>query len=269
VPGPAPADAVRACRILQQRGCASTVGFWNIEADRPDRVAAVNRAAITMLSGTELDWVLSVKAPALGFDTDLLGAVMEDTSRANTQLRFDSLGLETADRNLAAAAELASRYPGVGITVPARWARSDRDATIAADARMSVRVVKGQWPDPRIPGDDLGARFLAMIDRLAGSAAHVAVATHDPVLAQQALGRLRAAGTPCELELLFGLPADQPAQMARAMSVPVRVYVPFGTGYLPYRLGEAVRNPSIVWWLVQDALLPRRKHWRRLPSCPP
>ena len=117
-----------------------------------------------------------------------------------------------------------------------------------------MRVVKGQWADPDPPEVDLREGFLRVIDRLAGRASQVRVATHDPPLAHTALSLLRVAGTPCELELLFGLPARQVIQEADVAGVPVRCYVPYGQAWLPYSISQARRNPRILWWMFRDAL---------------
>ena len=69
-------------------------------------------------------------------------------------------------------------------------------------------------------------------------------------LAREALRRLRAAGTPCELELLFGLPAMPAARAADELSVPVRIYVPYGHATLPYRIADARRDARVLGWLV-------------------
>ena len=45
------------------------------------------------------------------------------------------------------------------------------------------------------------------------------------------------------------LPSRRQIELARQLSVPVRVYVPFGVAYLPYCLGQMKRNPRIAWWL--------------------
>jgi proline dehydrogenase len=95
---------------------------------------------------------------------------------------------------------------------------------------------------------------LTLADRLAGRAGHVIVATHDGDLAREALARLRAAGTPCELELLLGLPPQASIRAAREAGVGVRAYVPYGCARLPYRLSEAGRNPAVLWWLACDLL---------------
>ncbi len=172
------------------------------------------------------------------------------------RLHFDSLAPETAERTQQMIDELLADVPGldVGCTLPGRWRRSVEDAHWAARSDLFVRVVKGQWADPDDPDRDPQAGYLEVINQLAGRARRVAVATHDVALAAEALRRLRAARTPCELELLHGLPMRPSIQQARELGVGVRVYVPYGETYLPYALSQVRRRPRVLWWLVKDAL---------------
>jgi proline dehydrogenase len=218
------------------------------------------------LSRNGLDTHLSIKAPALGFSPELVAELLERTGSVGVSVHFDSLGPEAADRTLALIAEAPSCQPLPGITLPARWRRSLGDASSAVELGLGVRVVKGRWPDPEAPDTDPRADFMAIVEQLAGRARRVAVATHDEPLARQALRRLRAAGTPCELELLFGLPAAAPARVADELCAPVRIYVPYGHATLPYRIPDARRNIRILEWFSQDVLRARRKGWSELPD---
>ncbi|MBO0720816.1 MAG: proline dehydrogenase, partial [Blastocatellia bacterium] len=167
-----------------------------------------------------------------------------------------SLGPEAADRTFELILESARNFPlpGVGCTLPGRWRRSLGDAALAIDAQVRVRVVKGQWADPDHQEIDLREGYLAVIDRLAGKARQVAVATHDPPLAREALGRLLAAGTQCEMELLFGLPLKASLQLARELNVRVRLYIPYGHSWLPYAFSQIQKNPRIIWWVIRDSI---------------
>jgi proline dehydrogenase len=98
---------------------------------------------------------------------------------------------------------------------------------------------------------------LAVVDRLAGRARHVTVATHDAPLARTALRRLIDAGTSCELELLFGLPMRAAMRAARDLGVRSRVYVPYGHSWVPYALSWVRQNPRVLWWVLTDATLGR------------
>ena len=170
---------------------------------------------------------------------------------------FDSLGMDSAEPTRALVEELLPRYSNLSFTLPGRWARSLQDAEWAVSRGLGVRVVKGQWEDPSMPKRDPHKGFLEVIERLAGGARSVAVATHNPTLAVPALERLMKAGTPCELELLFGLPSKAVRRIAIAMGVSTRVYVPYGYGWLPYSLSQARKNPRILWWMLKDAMLRR------------
>ena len=85
-----------------------------------------------------------------------------------------------------------------------------------------------------------------MIDRLAGRARHVAVATHDFALGREAIKRLKAAGTSCEVEVLLGMPAGPLLAWAKQNGVKVRVYVPYGCGFIANAAGVLRRNPRLM-----------------------
>jgi proline dehydrogenase len=142
----------------------------------------------------------------------------------------------------------------LGCTIPGRWLRSVDDARVACQWRLRVRVVKGQWADPRDPNVDMRSGFLKVIDGLCGRASSVAVATHDLPLAREAIGRLREAGTPSELELLYGVPCRGAVRLGRDLEVPVRFYVPQGQPRLPYLVNHARRNPRVLGWLARDVV---------------
>lgn len=257
--GPGLADALAAGDRIAARGYGVAIGFWNADGDAPERVAAEDVAALEALGPRSASWYLSVKAPALGYSSELVGRILGTAAPLGAIVHFDSHGPETAERTLALALEARAAHAAVGITVPGRWRRSASDAGRAAEAGLRVRVVKGEWADPDEPGLDMREGFLAVIERVAGRAAHVSVATHDADLAREAVGRLAASGTSVDLELLLGLPFEPALEVARGAGLPVRVYVPYGHASLRYGLGYLRRNPRRLWWLVRDLLLRRRR----------
>jgi len=254
VAGPDLADALQTCRRLAQQGFAGTVCYWNGRDDSPRYIADEYLGVLAGLARERLNCSLSVKAPPLGFARHLFAEILEGAHQGGLVVHFDSLAPEACDDTFALIAEISARHPRLGCTLPGRWRRSVRDADLAVNLGVGVRVVKGQWADPGASDLDMRAGFLAVIDRLAGRASHVGVATHDPALAREALRRLRSANTPCELEQLLGLPAGPSLREAAAAGVPVRFYVPYGLAYLPYALSKALHNPHMVWWVVRDLL---------------
>lgn len=250
-------DALSTCHRISRRGLASTLAYWNGVGDQPRMVADAYLAALGLLARESLNCYLSIKATALGLSHALVGEIMERGRQTGIRIHFDSMWPEAVDQTFALIAESRPHASEVGCTLPGRWCRSLRDADLAVELGLNVRVVKGQWSDPEYPDIDFREGFLAVINRLAGRARHVAVATHDPLLAQEALRRLHAADTPCELELLLGLPLEAPARMARAAGVPVRLYVPYGEAWLPYCISQLRENPQILWWIIRDTVFGR------------
>jgi proline dehydrogenase len=250
------------CRGLAGSRLASTVGFWNADGATPRQVADAQLAALARLAREPWDCHLSVKVPPLGYSRALLGEIVDWAWRDRARLHFDSLAPDTVEPTFSLIAEY-HQLPSVGCTLPGRWSRSLRDAERALRLGLRVRVVKGQWANPDGPERDARAGFLAVVNRLAGRARHVAVATHDAPLAREALHRLRSAGTSCELELLFGLPVRRSTEVARAMGVGIRCYVPYGQSSLPYRVADARGNPWIAWWMARDLMLggAAARHW--------
>ena len=254
-------DALSVAQRLAAERLPGTLGFWNLENAGARQVADEYLAAIERLAGAGLDSYLSIKPPALRFDSELASELAAAARARGIRLHCDSHGPEVADPSCAMM-ETMQKHLSVGdlsTTLPGRWSRSLSDADWAIERGFKVRVVKGQWPDPADPQRDMRVGFLEVIDRLVGRARHVAVASHDVPLAAEAVARLRAAGTSCEIELLFGLPITQSLCWARQNGVGVRIYVPYGKGYVPHAINQLRRNPRLAWWILKDlvAIKPR------------
>lgn len=252
VPGPHLRDAMKWVRRMETNDVACTLGYFNSDDDVSSVIVRECCAAVEALSEVRPKGYVSIKVPALGYARDDLLEIADCARRHDQLMHFDSHGPETATPTLEALEALRGQYPKLGLTVPGRWKRSPDDADWATSRGIRVRVVKGQWACQERPDTDPGDGFLSVIDRLAGRASIVAVATHDAPLAREALSRLLHAGTDCELELLCGLPRRASMAVAREFGVPVRLYIPFGTAWLPYALGQVARNPKMFSWVMRD-----------------
>jgi proline dehydrogenase len=253
IAGPELQDALGAFDRFAGVGQAGTIGYFNPAMQAPAAIARINQQLFVALADGRQRGYVSLKVPAMGFDIGLLDALARQSALSGVGMHFDSHAIETTDPTFACIAAALRHTGQVGCTLPGRWPRSLQDAEQAIALKLRVRVVKGQWADPATPDLDPAAGFMRVVDQLAGKAQSVAVATHHPDLARAALRRLLDAGTPCELEQLFGLPMRTVSGLARQMGVPVRVYIPFGTAWLPYALTQLIKKPGMLWWLLKDA----------------
>ncbi len=252
VAGPELSDAVACAQAIGAHGMPSTIAYWNDVGEDPARVHEQYAAAVAGAAGAELRTYLSVKAPALSMSPERAHSLADLCRRHDIGLHFDSMRCHEQEPTFALIERLLGNGTKAGCTLPARFARSCGDAELAIERGLRVRVVKGQWDDPE-RSIDVGPAFLGLIRQLAGRAAHVAVATHDPRLAEEALTELLAEGTPTELELLWGLPMHAAREIASRLNVTVRVYIPYGRAWLPYSLSALGKNPRMLWWMLIDA----------------
>lgn len=237
--------AARACAALAQTiGLRISLGYFALPDEEPEAVAEAFIDAARALRGMGgFECALAVKVPPLGFDRALIGRIAEE----GVPLILDALTPQQAPETLALAEAL-----GCGIALSARWRRSLDDAANLRDKACRIRVIKGEWADPECDPEDIAAAYLELIRALAGRTAPVEVATHDPQLAGEALAILAAAGTPAELGQLRGLPQRRSRAVAAQMSVPVRYYYPYGPGWWPYALEQALRKPYLPLWTLRD-----------------
>jgi proline dehydrogenase len=258
IAGPDVQDAIEICRQAAGYGWSSTICPWDGAEDTPDGVARSYETALESVGRGRLDCYLSIKVPSLGYNPGLLKSLLTSAGRHGIRVHFDAQEPETASPTFAMIEEARSYYDNLGCTLPSRWRRSVADVETAIRMNIPVRVVKGQWPDPGAPDRDPCEGYLQVIDALAGRARKVSVATHDISLARESLGRLKNAGTPCELEQLYGLPL-RIETVSRPLDVDVRIYVPYGNAYLMYAIEEVRKKPVILYWLMKDAILRNRK----------
>lgn len=254
IAGPSIGDALRVATGIRSHGHQITIGLWDGPGDVAEDVAIGYIDALEHLATTDRSAYLSIKLPALEYSIELLDRTIGRSIQLGTRLHFDSLAPDTADRSWSMLQDRAGGHQNIGCTLPGRWRRSVGDADRAVHHDWFVRVVKGQWADPEAPEIDPRRGFLTVIESLAGRARHVSVATHDVPLAMRSMEILQRTETPCDLELLFGLPKRSSLRAVSGLSTDVRFYIPYGTSYLPYALSRARENPRLVWWLVRDAV---------------
>ncbi|MGH2925671.1 MAG: proline dehydrogenase [Solirubrobacterales bacterium] len=257
VTGPRAGDALVAAGRVTERGADVTIGYLNGGDDPPRRAAD---AALEAIAAAPVSSRVAIKLPALGTDRGLVDEILGAAADRRLAIHFDALRPSDADPILALLAERGDHRSGgepLGCTLPGRWIRSDSDAEVALELGLRVRVVKGQFAAPPDAERDPTEGVRSLVDRLAGRVSQVSVASHDPGLVADCAKRLTGAATPCELELLYGLPTRRVLGVAEGAGLAVRVYLPFGTAYLPYGLRGADRL-RMTARLIRDVLRPER-----------
>ena len=251
------ADAWSVAQRIVARGDTYTLGLWDDASYRPGELVDEAHGAIERIAGSGTSGYLSIKPPALGFDSAVARELGRAAARTRVRLHCDSHGIEVADRTFAFLGEMAREAPSalLSVSIPGRWRRSLSDATRMLRAGIGIRIVKGQWPDADGTDADLADGFLAVVDAIQGSEGRIALASHDARLI--GLSAERLGGTPYEIEFIQGLETPLLRQLAAASGRPPCVYIPYGRGFIPSALQTLRRNPRLALSLVRAALSPQ------------
>lgn len=263
MPGENLEDALRICDRVASSGLDITLGYFPRSSDIPMKLVDVSCSIVDVLAGRYPRAYPSIKPPAFNYDADLLAMVAERAARLGLLTHLDSHEHFTASRTLGLLEKLATLGGQIGITVPGRWHRSVDDSDLIKSLGARPRIVKGEWADPQDPGRNPRQGFMDVVERFAGYEKEVAVATHDPELLRTSLKVLTGARTPCQVELLNGLPMRKSLAVAREFGVGVRMYVPFGEAWRPYAMSKFRQNPRILLWLISDAAQGMFGSWKR------
>jgi proline dehydrogenase len=243
-------DALAAARKEALAGNISTFGYWPKPGELPESIAKNYVAAVDAIADAGIVSSVSIKVDRLDYDWDILYPVLHRAMERRVRIHFDAQGKvdpthDLIEKSCALGADVSG-------TLQSRLMRSLDDVERFVKLQIPIRVVKGQDADPQYPKLDPRRSYMALVERLAGRAAHIGVATHDRRTAEPALDALMEAKTPCSLEQLRSLPRLD--FLAEKRGVPVRAYVAYGHFGLPYAVNEIFRRPSIVWWILRDAV---------------
>ena len=249
--GPAVGDAIRLAELFSGRGWSCAIGPWVSPDSTPRDNFSIYCLAIDAIVARGLDGYLSIKLSTIGYDEGMFGELLARGRGARVRIHCDSIGPESADPTMAMVGKAAAAHTNVGSTLPAGWRRSPTDALRLAEWGVAARIVKGQWSDPGGRVNDIRSCYVGLARTLAGKGIRVGIATHDRRVARESISLLVAAGTPCDMEQLSGLPQNC-ASIARSLGVPFRVYIPYGYPYLPYDIWQVRARPAVAIWALRD-----------------
>jgi len=255
--------AIAVGRRLGQRGILATFDLLgeNVHDEASARGAAADVAGLLRAIPTELERNVSVKLTQMGLDVspDLCRELMTDVVQVARDVdgfvRIDMEGSRFTQGTLDVFQRLREKFDNVGIVLQAALHRTTRDVEDAIARGDRVRLCKGAYREPATIAwtsmDDVRASYVRCARSLLESGYRPAIATHDERLILQVLSwasELGLSGTDFEFQMLYGLRPRRWDELVRA-GYCMRVYVPFGTHWLPYflrRLRERRENVLFV-----------------------
>jgi proline dehydrogenase len=264
VAGESPADAVRVGEELEARGIRAT--FDELGEDVRDQAAAARatRSACELLraipKGVERN--ISIKMSSMGQNIsrelclENVAQILDAARAAGGFVRLDMEGSRLTESTISIFHELRKRYDNVGIVLQAYLHRTPDDVKEAVRRQDRVRICKGAYKEAAsVAHQDMAEirkAYLACARELLANGNYPAIATHDEELVRETIAWTRAqaiAAPRFEFQMLYGLRPRRWEELV-ADGFNVRVYVPFGTHWVPYfyrRLRERRENLLFVF----------------------
>jgi proline dehydrogenase len=254
-------EALSLVARLNGEGCMATLDVLGEDVTRREETEQTvldYREALSAIAARRLDSNVSVKLTALGLKVDpahcraQFARIVESARTHGNFVRIDMEDSSVTEETIRIFLEFREKYERIGIVLQAYLHRSSDDARRIAKVGGNVRVCKGIYVEP--PGiayqdrDRIRAAFMELVDLLLDASCYAAIATHDPVLVEQALETIRKRNLSretYEFQMLLGVAGTLRRRLV-ADGHRLRVYVPYGEAWYAYSVRRLKENPSIA-----------------------
>jgi len=165
-----------------------------------------------------------------------------------------------AEATIALFEHVRGRHENVGLAVQSYLHRTESDLRRLEHFHPRIRLVKGAYQEPPAIAFqekrqvDESYRHLMRI--LFGDGFYPAIATHDESMIGLARELARERGTAAdawEVQMLLGVRRDLQERLARE-GCRVRVYVTFGTQWVPYFMRRLAERPANIAFVLRSVL---------------
>ena len=208
---------------------------------------------------------ISIKLSMIGqvIDHDFCAANLRqllDEAKANDVfVRLDMEGSDITQSTLDHFEEVYPHYPDhVGVVLQAMLKRTEQDVARMCELNARVRLCKGAYKEPAaLAYQDMPTirrHYVNLMAELLQHARYPGIATHDDLLidaCRRFVADHAVDHEAFEFQMLFGIRPETQAEIVDE-GYNLRVYVPYGTEWLPYfsrRLRERKEN---VWFILTN-----------------
>jgi proline dehydrogenase len=277
-------DAIGAARRMNARGIGAILDFLGEDVETREDAAAAADEYIRLLEriqSEKVDAQVSLKVSQMGLRVSLdvcyenLARVIATAARHNQFVWFDMEGSALTQKTIEVFEKLRLAYPYLGLCLQAYLVRTGGDLDRLTRIPFSVRLCKGAYKEPPeiayATKRAVDGNFRMLTQKLveqaardgrqnppdrAGGAAGVypAFATHDrflvdyivAVAAEKKLDAKRF-----EFQMLYGI-ENRLLERLACQGFRTRVYIPYGTAWLPYFVRRLRERKENVFFLVRN-----------------
>jgi proline dehydrogenase len=260
-------EAIVAVRRLNQLNITATLDVLGENVSEPSTAEMAVRSYLRTLEAIHESRVqsnVSLKLTQMGLDIsrDLclsnLSRICEKAAGWGNFVRIDMEGSAYTEKTLVLFSGLLHTYQNIGVVIQAYLYRSEADIQQLIAAKARVRLCKGAYKEPPHlaiqPMQEIRKNFKKLAAELLRHGNYPAIATHDDRLISWVKEFVRTEGLrkDCfEFQMLYGIRPETQQQLA-AEGYNMRVYVPFGTHWLPYFYRRLRERPENVYFVLRN-----------------
>jgi proline dehydrogenase len=257
-------EALKAVNKLNQRGIFATLDVLGESVEvKEDSEKAVHDYLdlLDAIHRADVKSHVSLKLTQMGLDINdeycyqNMDKIVRHAKKYNNFVRFDIEGSPYTQRTLDIFYRIQEKYDNVGMAIQAYLYRSEKDVQDLNRIKAKVRICKGAYKEPKEIAikkmKDIRKNFMKLTKMLLEGGIYPAIGTHDDKLIQatkEYVAERGIAKEDFEFQLLYGIRTKTQQRLAEE-GYNVRIYVPFGTHWLPYfyrRLRERKENVFFV-----------------------
>ena len=201
---------------------------------------------------------------ALEFDAELCRTLTLNLVREAAALRnvveIDMEHSSTTEATIALFEQVRRECDNVGLAVQSYLFRTEEDVRRLKPLHPKIRLVKGAYLEPPDVAfgakRDVDANYRTIMRLLFADGYFPAIATHDEALLEAAKAMAREFGRAAdswEVQMLLGIRRDLQERLARD-GYGMRVYVTYGTEWVPYFMRRLAERPANVAFVVKSIL---------------
>lgn len=263
--------ALPAIKVLTDKGLFITLDLLGEYITDKDIAARARDAYIKLVRvvdesrNFENEANISIKLSMMGqkidedFCLDNLKLLLDAAKKHNVFVRLDMEGSDITESTLSLFEAVYPEYPDhVGIVLQAYLKRTAQDIDRMCELNARVRICKGAYKEPAEIAyqnmDEIRARFFAYAKQLIKHGRYPGIATHDDILINQVKQFVQEDAIPSdqfEFQMLYGIRPETQAAI-RSEGHNMRVYIPFGTQWLPYYTRRLRERKENVWFVLKN-----------------
>ena len=261
-------SAIAVGRRLQGRGIRAVFSLLGEDVGDPEAARRHAQADVALLRSIPegIERNISVKLSSLGLDLsealclDLTSGILDVAREVGGFIRLDMEGSQHTQRTLDVFHQLRKKHENLGVTLQAYLFRTDDDVKEAIARGDRVRLCKGAYQEPASIAhrrmEDVRKAFTRQARLLLEKGRRPGLATHDESLIGDAVAFICEAQIPrenYEFQMLYGLRPRRWDRLVRE-GHDVRIYVPYGTRWLPYFLRRFRERKENVLFVLRGLL---------------